>query len=81
MNVNGRIFLILCLEALEVLSDHAQWTPISHWSYDYSWLATMEYQREASTSKYCGGAVINYQFVLTAAQCVTGKWVDDMRGL
>lgn len=83
MNVNGRIFFILCLQALEVLSD-VNCMPTNDantlLSNEYSWLATMVYGSD-KTFGYCGGAVINAQFVLTAAQCVTGSRIDRLGGL
>lgn len=85
MNVNGRVFFILCLQALEVLSK-VNWMSINDantlLSDEYSWLATMVYgSTRNDTSGNCGGAVINAQFVLTAARCVTGSRIVELGGL
>lgn len=78
MDVNGKILFLLFLQTLVVVSARFKWRQFL--SHEYSWLATMVYSN-GHPFVYCGGAVISDQFVLTAAQCVTGKRVDDMGGL
>lgn len=47
---------------------------------EYTWLASLQYGR-GDTYGYCSGSVINTQYVLTAAHCVTGSHVDYFGGL
>lgn len=43
---------------------------------EYSWLASLQY-RSQSTNISCSGSIINSRYVLTAAECVTGKSIKD----